>query len=427
MLIRIAVCVAAILSLYRGTAIWGSYISMQHTTISTTDSIDTKPLLLLEVTNREGGIGSSSSSRYDAAATGTTTFNNATAIPTEAIKSEMNGSHNNNMDQYSEEEGGDDEAAGRNHVLSNSSASYDVVEAEGTRIMHDTLLSVISESSFVRNRIIELVLLRYQNIPPISSTKATSGSPLPLSLPEKLSRALETIVNEGSTESNSGNDVVIEFDTEDGSGNMHQILTSYLTKSSYAREKIIHLIVDKYCMTSSIAASSRSNISSTKLDTAFEVLHYIEIDSNPIPVKGYPHLFIGSVGVSLNHYAIQKKGISYIINWSSSSTCNNVFPTNIVYACISNIRGKDMIDHLDRLDKAVDLIDRTRKEDDESKIMCQCYHGKHNSVTLLVAYLMKYEGMTANEATALIRQTRPKAAPYYNVLEEYSKKYLSIN
>jgi hypothetical protein len=235
-------------------------------------------------------------------------------------------------------------------------------------------------------------------------------------------------VNEGSTESNSGNDVVIiEFDAEDGSGNMHQILTSYLTKSSYAREKIIHLIVDKYCMTSSIA-SSRSNISSSaKLDTAFEVLHYIEIDSIPIPVKGYPHLFIGSVGVSLNHYAIQKEGISYIINWSSSSTCNNVFPTNIVYACISNIQGTDMIDHLDRLDKAVDLIDRTRKEDDESKIMCQCYHGKHNSVTLLVAYLMKYEGMTANEATALIRQTRPKAAPYYNVLEEYSKKYLSIN
>ena len=114
------------------------------------------------------------------------------------------------------------------------------------------------------------------------------------------------------------------------------------------------------------------------------MLHYIEIDSNPIPVKGYPHLFIGSVGVSLNHDAIQKKCISYIINWSSSSTCNNVVPTNIVYACISNIRGKDMIDHLDRLDKAVDLIDRTRKEDNKSMIMCQCYHGKHNSVTLLV-------------------------------------------
>ena len=43
-------------------------------------------------------------------------------------------------------------------------------------------------------------------------------------------------------------------------------------------------------------------------------------------------------------------------------------------------------------------------------------------------YTMKYEGMTANEATALIRQTRPKAAPYYNVLEEYSinRMYVGI-
>lgn len=318
------------------------------------------------------------SSRYDAAvSTGKTTLNNASAVPSGAIK-----------------------------------------RSEGTSIMHDTLLSVISESSFVRNRIIELVLLQYENIPPISSTKATRSSPLPLSLPEKLSRALETIVNEGSTQTDGKNVGVIEIDTEESYGNMHQILISYMTKSSYAREKIIHLIVDKYSM------SSPSKPSSTKLDTAFEVLHYIEIDSDPIPVKGYPYLYIGSVGVSLSHYAIQKKGISYIINWTSSSTCNNVFPSNIVYACIPE---KDMIDHLDRLDKAVDLIDRTRKEDDESKIMIQCYHGKHNSVTILVAYLMKYENMTANEATSIIKQTRPKAAPYYYILEEYSKKYLSIN
>ena len=86
-----------------------------------------------------------------------------------------------------------------------------------------------------------------------------------------------------------------------------------------------------------------------------------------------------------------------------------------------------MIHHLDRVNKAVDLIDHTRKEDDISNIMIQCYHGKHVSVTIIVAYLMKCEKMTANEATTLTKQTRPKAVPYYNALEEYSKKYLSIN
>ena len=390
MLIRIAICIAAILSLYRGTAIWGSYISMHHTTTTTaTNSIVTKPFLLREVPTEDGGV----------------------------------------RHQYSKKEGeGAREVIDDMPISLSNSASYDVTEEEEDSRMHHTLLSVISESSFVRNRIIELVLLQYDNNIPSSisfSTKTTSSrSPLPLSLPEKLCRALETIVNEGSIESMNENEM-IEIDTEgSNSANMHQILTSYLTKSSYAREKIIHLIIDKYSM-----SSSSSTASLPKLDTAFEVLHYMEIDSYPIPIKDYPYLYIGSVGVSLNHYAIQKEGISYIINWSSSFTCNNnnVFLPNIVYACISNIRGKDMIHHLDRLNKAVDLIFRTRKEDDASKIMIQCYHGKHVSVTIIVAYLMKYENMTANVATTLIKHTRPKAGPYYNVLEEYSKKYLSIN
>ena len=124
------------------------------------------------------------------------------------------------------------------------------------------------------------------------STKTTSSNrPLPLSLPEQLFRALETIVNEGSIENNNEN-VMIEIDTEgsNSGNNMHQILTSYLTKSAYAREKIIHLIIDKYSMSSSTTASL------TKLDTAFKVLHYIETDSDPIPIKDYPYLYIGSVG-----------------------------------------------------------------------------------------------------------------------------------
>jgi hypothetical protein len=37
---------------------------------------------------------------------------------------------------------------------------------------------------------------------------------------------------------------------------------------------------------------------------------------------------------------------------------------------------------------------------------------------------MKRESMNANEATALIKKTLPKAAPYFNVLEQYSKKYI---
>jgi hypothetical protein len=45
----------------------------------------------------------------------------------------------------------------------------------------------------------------------------------------------------------------------------------------------------------------------------------------------------------------------------------------------------------------------------------------------LVAYLMKYEGMTAAQANNLIRKTRPQADPYVDALQAYSKHYLSSN
>jgi hypothetical protein len=49
------------------------------------------------------------------------------------------------------------------------------------------------------------------------------------------------------------------------------------------------------------------------------------------------------------------------------------------------------------------------------------------SVTLLVAYLMKFEGMSAAQANNLIKKTRPQADPYTDALEAYSKQYLSSN
>lgn len=37
---------------------------------------------------------------------------------------------------------------------------------------------------------------------------------------------------------------------------------------------------------------------------------------------------------------------------------------------------------------------------------------------------MKYEGMTAKQANNLIKQTRPQADPYFDVLAAWSKQYL---
>jgi len=46
------------------------------------------------------------------------------------------------------------------------------------------------------------------------------------------------------------------------------------------------------------------------------------------------------------------------------------------------------------------------------------------SVTLLEAYLMKYDGMKATEANDLILKSRPEADPYWDALHEYKMNYL---
>lgn len=77
-----------------------------------------------------------------------------------------------------------------------------------------------------------------------------------------------------------------------------------------------------------------------------------------------------------------------------------------------------MSSHLEELDNAVEYVEAARKAG--GRVLSHCWYGKNRSVTLLVAYLMKHEKMSAIEATELIRQTRPQAKPYWDALQEYA-------
>ena len=71
---------------------------------------------------------------------------------------------------------------------------------------------------------------------------------------------------------------------------------------------------------------------------------------------------IKHTGASRNREALEKHGITHIINWSSSAKCS-LFDDKFIYLCISGVRGnKGMTAHLEDLDKAVDLIDEVRRE-----------------------------------------------------------------
>jgi hypothetical protein len=192
-------------------------------------------------------------------------------------------------------------------------------------------------------------------------------------------------------------------------------LLSFLSSSSFGRDKVIDLIMSEY------TSDSSDHDRTERLDHALEAIIFSDIDSEPAAVKGYEFMFVGSVGASLNEKSLNEKGISHVINWSSTARCN-VFDT-IEYHCVSGMKSKKkMFEHIDVLDEAVDLVESVRKAG--GKVLSHCWYGRNRSVTLLVAYLMKYEGMSPMEATDVIRQTRPQADPWWPVLDFYSTEYL---
>jgi protein-tyrosine phosphatase len=81
--------------------------------------------------------------------------------------------------------------------------------------------------------------------------------------------------------------------------------------------------------------------------------------------------------------------------------------------------------HVHHIDKAVEFIEQARREG--GKAMSHCWYGKNRSVTMLVAYLMKYADMTATEANDLIKHTRPQADPYWDPLEDYAEYLKEYN
>ena len=81
-----------------------------------------------------------------------------------------------------------------------------------------------------------------------------------------------------------------------------------------------------------------------------------------------------ATGASLNHESLRKNGNTNVINWSSSAKCNAF--DDIEYMCIRGINGGPaMEDHLDKLDKAVETIESTRKAG--GRVLSHCFYGKN--------------------------------------------------
>lgn len=198
-----------------------------------------------------------------------------------------------------------------------------------------------------------------------------------------------------------------------------RVLFDHLTRASpQVKEEVIKLIMDTYASTSSSPDNDYQI-----LDSAFEAIDFKHTDGEPVQVNGYPFLYVGSVGAALNHKALQSHNITHIVNWSSTSRCN--VWDDIQYECILGLRSKHDMSRpigVKKIAASVEFIEQARLAG--GSVMSHCWYGRNRSVTVLVAYLMKYAGMSINEATRLIAETRPQADPYVEALKSYQRNYL---
>ena len=73
--------------------------------------------------------------------------------------------------------------------------------------------------------------------------------------------------------------------------NVDQQLLSFLSSSSFHRDTVIDLIIEKY-----VSHLSPDTMTRTKLHSAMEAIHLVETDGDPVPISEHPFLFVGSIG-----------------------------------------------------------------------------------------------------------------------------------
>lgn len=82
---------------------------------------------------------------------------------------------------------------------------------------------------------------------------------------------------------------------------------------------------------------------------------------------------------------------------------------------------------LDYFDKVADLIEKTRQDDGRSLV--HCVAGVSRSVSLVLAYLMKYSNMSLKSAFQYVRSVRPQVRPnigFFKQLIEYEQRLRGV-
>lgn len=131
------------------------------------------------------------------------------------------------------------------------------------------------------------------------------------------------------------------------------------------------------------------------------------------PIAVLSHLVLGNERDASSMETIKSFGISYILN--ITARCPNYFENDsqFKYKRISaNDTGSQKL--IDHFEEAFQFIEEARANN--KVVLVHCMAGISRSVTITIAYLMKYHRMSTNRAYQYLKDMRPAISPNLNFM-----------
>jgi protein-tyrosine phosphatase len=142
-------------------------------------------------------------------------------------------------------------------------------------------------------------------------------------------------------------------------------------------------------------------------DLDFYSEEYLDYSPNSI-IDG---IFLGPEKFAINDSSLVRRGVTHIVNVSSTSPCK--YPEKYKYLHLP-IHDRNDFEIKLYLDPCVDFIDEVVKTG--GKVYVHCFAGISRSSTVVIYYLMKYHKMRFSDAFDLVKKKRPVACPNFGFL-----------
>ena len=150
--------------------------------------------------------------------------------------------------------------------------------------------------------------------------------------------------------------------------------------------------------------------------------YLIKIHTNWHPTQVFNWLYLGTFSNATDLEELKRIKIKYVLN-CASECINRTLPKDIIELRLKIIDDVDF-DILSFVEQSNDFINKAKLSG--GNILIHCKMGRSRSVSLVIAYLIKYHGYNFNSALNLIKERRNQIGPNKGFIEQL-KKYENLN